>query len=103
MLVKLKDAFFPLVDKLIAQAGSTEFIQTFKDAAMFTKQFSNEAFTGGNMDYVRNTFVDVLNRASTSEWNSIAEKFPSLSVDVNSSTNGILAAPNSVRTCSGAR
>ncbi len=80
---KIKDAFFPLVDKLIAQAGSTEFIQTFKDAAMFTKQFSNEAFTGGNMDYVRNTFVDVLNRASTSEWNSIAEKFPSLSVDVN--------------------
>jgi YidC/Oxa1 family membrane protein insertase len=81
---KIKDAFFPLVDKLIAQAGSTEFIQTFKDAAMFTKQFSNEAFTGGNMDYVRNTFVDVLNRASTSEWNSIAEKFPSLSADVNS-------------------
>ena len=81
---KIKDAFFPLVDKLIAQAGSTEFIQTFKDAAMFTKQFSNEAFIGGNMDYVRNTFVDVLNRASTSEWNSIAEKFPSLSADVNS-------------------
>lgn len=81
---KIKDAFFPLVDKLIAQAGSTEFIQTFKDATMFTKQFSNEAFTGGNMDYVRNTFVDVLNRASTSEWNSIAEKFPSLSADVNS-------------------
>lgn len=81
---KIKDAFFPLVDKLIAQAGSTEFIQTFKDATMFTKQFSNEAFTSGNMDYVRNTFVDVLNRASTSEWNSIAEKFPSLSADVNS-------------------
>mgnify|MGYP001109225609 CR=1 FL=1 len=80
---KIKEAFFPLVDELIAQAGSAEFIQTFKDAAMFSKQFSNEAFTGGNIDYIRNTFIDVLNRASTLEWHSIAEKFPSLSADVN--------------------
>lgn len=80
---KIKEAFFPLVDKLIAQAGSAEFIQTFKDASMFTKQFSNEAYTSGNMEYIRNTFIDVLNRASTLEWHSIAEKFPSLSADVN--------------------
>ena len=80
---KIKDAFFPLVDELIAQPGSAEFIQTFKDAAMFTKQFSNEAFTGGNMEYIRNTFIDVLNRASTLEWSSLADKFPSLSADVS--------------------
>jgi len=80
---KIKDAFFPLVDELIAQPGSVEFIQTFKDAAMFTKQFANDAFTGGNMDYIRNTFIDVLNRASTLEWTSLAEKFPSLSADVS--------------------
>lgn len=80
---KIKDAFFPLVDKLIEQPGSAEFIQTFKDAAMFTKQFSNEAYTGGNMEYIRNTFIDVLNRASSLEWSSLAEKFPSLSTDVN--------------------
>ena len=80
---KIKDAFFPLVDELIAQPGGAEFIQTFKDAAMFTKQFSNEAFTGGNMEYIRNTFIDVLNRASTLEWSSLADKFPSLSADVS--------------------
>ena len=80
---KIKEAFFPLVDELIAQPGSGEFIQTFKDAAMFTKQFSNEAFTGGNMEYIRNTFIDVLNRASTLEWSSLADKFPSLSADVS--------------------
>ena len=80
---KIKDAFFPLVDELINQPGSVEFIQTFKDAAMFTKQFSNEAFTGGNMEYIRNTFIDVLNRASTLEWAGLAEKFPSLSADVS--------------------
>lgn len=81
---KIKEAFFPLVDKLIVQAGSADFIQTFKDAAMFGNQFSNDAFTGGNTQYIQNTFVDVLNRASTEEWHSIAEKFPSLSADVDS-------------------
>lgn len=81
---KIKEAFFPLVDKLIAQAGSVDFIQTFKDAAMFGNQFSNDAFTGGNTQYIQNTFIDVLNRASTEEWHSIAEKFPSLSADVDS-------------------
>lgn len=80
---KIKEAFFPLVDKLIAQAGSSEFIQTFKDAAMYSRQFTNEAFTGGSTEYVRNTFIDVLNKATTSEWHSLAEKFPSLTTDIN--------------------
>lgn len=84
---KIKDAFFPLVDKLIAQAGSAEFIQTFRDAAMFGKQFASEAFTGGDMDYIRNTFIDVLNRASTAEWHSIADKFPSLTADVDNTVS----------------
>lgn len=83
---KIKDAFFPFVDKLIAQAGSAEFIQTFKDSAMYAKQFTNEAFTGGNVEYVRNTFIDVLNKASTTEWGSLAEKFPSLSNDILNTT-----------------
>ena len=80
---KIREAFFPIVDKLIEQPGSAEFIQTFKDAAMYAKQFTNEAFTSGNVEYVQNTYIDVLNRASTAEWNSIAEKFPSLAADVD--------------------
>lgn len=80
---KVKDAFFPLVDKLITQNGSSEFISKFKDSAMFSKQFSNELFKGGNTEYIQNTFIDCLNRASTSEWNSIIEKFPNLTNDVN--------------------
>ena len=79
---KIKEAFFPLVDNLIAQAGSAEFIQTFSQAGMFSKQFSNESFTGGVTTYVQNTFIDVLNKASSAEWLSIADKFPSLSSDV---------------------
>ena len=78
----MKNSFFPLVDNLISQKGSTEFVQTFKNANMFTKHFSNELFTSGNTEYVQNTFIDVLNKASTTEWYSIGEKFSSLSNDV---------------------
>ena len=80
---KIKEAFFPLVDNLIAQSGSADFIQTFSQARMFSNQFTNESFTGGVTTYVQNTFIDVLNKASTAEWLSIPDKFPSLSADVD--------------------
>lgn len=80
---KIKDAFFPLVDDLIAQNGSTEFIQTFSSARMFTKQFTNENFLNGVTTYVEDTFIDVLNKASTMEWLSIKDQYPSLSADVD--------------------
>ena len=80
---KIKDAFFPLVDDLIAQNGSTDFIQTFSSARMFTKQFTNENFINGVTTYVENTFIDVLNKASTAEWLSIKDQYPSLSADVD--------------------
>ncbi len=80
---KIKEAFFPLVDKLIAQKGSADFIQTFSQAGMYSKQFTNESFTGGVTSYVQNTFIDVLNKASSAEWLSIKDKFPTLSSDVD--------------------
>lgn len=79
----IKNTFFPLVDNLIKQAGSSEFIQSFTNAGMFAKQFENESFTSGVTTYVQNTFIDVLNRASTAEWLSIKDKFPALSADVD--------------------
>lgn len=80
---KIKEAFFPLVDNLIAQSGSTEFIKTFSQAGYFGKQFENESFINGVTTYVQNTFIDVLNKSSTAEWLSIKDKFPSLSEDVD--------------------
>lgn len=80
---KVKEAFFPLVDKLIAEQGSVEFIKGFSGANMFTKQFENESFTGGVTSYVQNTFVDVLNKASTAEWLSLKEHFSNLSADID--------------------
>lgn len=80
---KIKEAFFPLVDNLIAQNGSETFVQTFSQAGMYSKQFSNESFTSGVITYVQNTFIDVLNKASTTEWLSIKDQFPTLSADVD--------------------
>ena len=82
-VTKIKEAFFPLVDKLVSQEGSAEFIQSFKNSGMYAKQFKNEMFTSGNVEYVQNTFIDCLNKASTSEWLSISEKYPELAADVS--------------------
>lgn len=79
----IKEAFFPLVDNLIKQTGSAEFIQEFKNAGMYSKQFTNESFVNGVTTYVQNTFIDVLNKASSTEWISIKDKFPGLSSDVD--------------------
>lgn len=80
---KIKDAFFPLVDEVIAQNGSSDFIQTFSAAAYFKKQFTNEAFLAGDTTYVENTFIDVMNRFSTADWNTLSSQYSSLSDHVN--------------------
>ena len=80
---KIKEAFFPLVDNLIAQEGSDEFLQTFANASMYAKQFNNENFVNGVTTYVQNTYIDVLNKASSAEWLSLKDQFSSLSADVD--------------------
>ena len=80
----VKNAYTDIVNGLIEKEGSSEFIQSLSSATNFTKQFSNEAFTSGDTEYVSNTFIDVLNRASESDWLSISEKFPDLSSIVES-------------------
>lgn len=80
---KIKEAFFPLVDKLIEQEESAEFLQTFSSASSYAKQFSNDNFINGVTTYVQNTYIDVLNKASTTEWLSIKEQFTALSADVD--------------------
>ena len=65
--------FYPMVEKLANAAGSIEFINTknFANAGMFLPQFQNELFTSGNMQYIQNTFIDVLNKASSAEWRAL--------------------------------
>ena len=80
---RIKESFEPLVTKLVSENGAIEFIQGLSNSAMFSKQFSNEAFLSGNVEFIENTLIDCLNRASTAEWASLADKFPSLSTDIS--------------------
>ena len=80
---KIKDSFYPLVEKLKNESGAIEFVKGLSNSTMYVNQFNNEAFVNGNAEYVENTLIDCLNRASTAEWASLADKFPTLANDVN--------------------
>lgn len=81
-VTKIKEGFFPLVDKLIAADGSSTVIQGFKNSAQFAKRFTDTQFTTGVTSYVQNTYIDCLNKASSADWASLASKFPDLSSDI---------------------
>ncbi len=78
----VKDAFSPLVDELMTTTGASDFIQTLSSAASFKGQFSNSLFTSGDPTYVKNTFIDVLNKASSADWISLAVQFPDLTSSI---------------------
>ncbi len=88
-VASVKDVFFPFVDKLIAQKGSAEFIQNFSNAGMYAKQFENESFVSGVTSYIQNTYIDVLNRASTADWLSLKTQYPSLSADIDTTISAL--------------
>ena len=88
-VAQVKDAFFPLVDKLIAEKGSAEFIQNFTNAQMYSKQFTNESFVNNVTSYVQNTYIDVLNRASTTDWLNLKAQYPGLSVDIENTLSSL--------------
>ena len=80
---KVKEAFFPLVNEIIATEGATELVKGFTNSAMYAKQFTNDSFIAGNTEYVQNTIIDCLNKASTADFMSISEQFPALASHVS--------------------
>lgn len=89
----VKTVFNGLIEKLVSLEGVSEFLQTFSNASAYSKQFSNAEFVAGS-DYMKNTFIDVLNKASTAEWMSLKDKFPSVSSLVDSTYNTLTAYNN---------
>ncbi len=89
-VTKVKEGFSPFVDEFIKIKGSTDFIQNtdnFSSAARFSKQFTNELFISKDPTYLKNTFIDVLNKASTAEWKNIYApgNFPELADKITNS------------------
>ena len=81
-VTQVKEAFFPLVDNLIAQSGAAEYMQSTSAASQLASQFKNESFVNGVTEYVQNTFIDVMNKFSSADWTALAEKFPGIASDV---------------------
>ena len=81
-VTQVKNAFFPLVDNLIATEGSAEYLQGTNAAMQFSRQFSNENFVNGVTEYVQNTYIDVLNRFSSADWSALTEHFSGLTDDI---------------------
>lgn len=76
-VTKVKRVFFPLAVGLLGVSGSAEFMQGLGGANMYLAQFKNEAFTEDQAnEYAQNTYIDVLNRASTTDWDLIEEQYP---------------------------
>ena len=79
----VKNAFYPLVSELRGIDTAADFIKNLKSAATYGNQFSNSLFTSGDAQYIENTYIDVLNKASTADWQSISEHFSSLSDSID--------------------
>ena len=86
-VTQVKDAFFPLVTNLISQSGAIEYLQKTTAARSFANQFTSADFTGNVGSTVSNTLIDVLNKFSTAEWTALADKFPSLGVEITNTTS----------------
>ena len=85
----IKNSFYPLVTELRNTDGASDFIQTLKSAAAYGSQFKNDLFVAGDATYVENTYIDVLNKASSADWISLSEKFGSLSSSIDVTHNAL--------------
>ncbi len=120
----VKNEFMGLVNAMMGIDGgvmtdantfknSATFIQTLSSAAAYKKQFKPEFLNtstisidnitanlisspdaAANIETTRNTFIDVLNRASSKDWTALATQFPDFSTLVHN-TNAALEKYNS--------
>ena len=85
----IKNSFYPLVKELRNTSGASDFIQTLKSAAAYKGQFTNAEFLAGNTSYIENTYIDVLNKASSTEWADLTNQFGSLSSSIELTHNAL--------------
>lgn len=69
-ITSVKNAFMPLVDKLLTMDGAVEYMTEVGTALGVSKKLDFAA---------ANTFVDVLNKFQASNWTDLSAKYPELS------------------------
>ncbi len=92
-VTKVKEAFSPLVEDLMATSGASDFLQTLSSAAPYNKLFTSDEFLAGNTEVIKNAFIDVLNKASSADWSSLSAQFPSLTGSIEN-THSLLNTYN---------
>lgn len=85
-VTSVHNAFLPLVNQMMNIDGMSAYLQTFSAANNFSRQFASDAFTSGNVTTITNTYIDVLNRFSTSDWTKLTTDYPALSSVITSTT-----------------
>ena len=65
-VTKVKETLLPLAEQILNTAGAAEFVKTFS----VTKQLNYSDFS------TTDGIIDILNRATSAEWASLAEKYP---------------------------
>lgn len=79
----LKDAYLPLVDKIMATDGYQKIMEAF--GTMSSINISPERY-----DYTKaNTMVDILYKFRESNWDTLAEKMPELTDTIRSTENTV--------------
>ena len=101
-LSSVKAAFYPLVDNLyqldpdgtkILLAQDSEGKYIFSSVSAFVKGLTGN-IEGGNIDAVKNSIVDILNKFQVADWTTLTEKAPSLNSDITTTTTKLLQYNN---------
>ena len=75
-------------DGFVQTLGTSDisfFEENISSYAYYRKQFTESALAGTKFGNIQNSFIDVLNRASSSDWEKIIERYGSSAADVNTS------------------
>lgn len=85
-VTKLRASFDVLVTKL-GTADIAFFKDNISSFSYYKKQFTESALAGSKYGNIQNSFVDVLNRASSSDWEKIITEYGSDAATVQQSLN----------------
>ena len=92
-LSSVKAAFFPLVDELyqldpkgtilLSQNADEKYV--FSGVSAFAKTLANN-IEGGNVDTIKNSMIDILNKFQSADWTTLSKKASSLAGDISTTT-----------------
>ena len=89
---RIRSIFYPLVKDIVKESDKetlTEFFKDFSGYGYYQKQFNNDLFgasTAEGIQHTENTVIDILNRASTAEWDKVRDHFSQFSDQVMSTS-----------------